>query len=218
MDRVLAGFARVDGDLVVSEAHGVAYQLGMTSTARYDEAYFAKVSAYEDGDIAQAVNAGRCAMLARHMPAGARVFDIGAGSGAFVRDALQAGFDAKGFDVMAGAIERLCADGLYADDPAEFDAVTLWDVIEHLEYPGAMLEKVPAGAFLFVSLPVFEDLGRVRESRHYRPGEHLTYWTARGFIDWAAAYGFRLLEQSTHETDAGRDSIGAFAFRRDKEK
>jgi hypothetical protein len=28
-------------------------------------------------------------------------------------------------------------------------------------------------------------------------------------------YGFRLLEMSSHEVDAGRESIGAFAFCRD---
>lgn len=41
------------------------------------------------------------------------------------------------------------------------------------------------------------------------------YWTAQGFIDWMALYGYRLIEQSAHETDAGRESIGAFAFCRD---
>ncbi len=36
----------------------------------------------------------------------------------------------------------------------------------------------------------------------------------KGFIAWAALYGFHLIERSTHEIDAGRESIGAFAFSR----
>ncbi len=36
-----------------------------------------------------------------------------------------------------------------------------------------------------------------------------------GFTDYMALYGLRLLEVSAHETDAGRESIGAFAFRKD---
>jgi hypothetical protein len=35
------------------------------------------------------------------------------------------------------------------------------------------------------------------------------------FPDYMALYGFRLLERSSHETDAGREDIAAFAFVRD---
>lgn len=206
--------ATADGDLMLCLGAGVAYQRDMAARrVHYDAGYLAKVDAYEGSAIALAVNAGRCALLRRHLPAGASMLDIGAGSGAFVRAAVAAGFVAKGYDVIAAAAVRLRVAGLYADrKPSGFDAVTLWDTLEHMEYPGAVLATIPG--FLFVSLPVFSDLRAIRESRHYRPGEHLYYWTAAGLIAWAARYGFQLLEQSAHETEAGRDSIGAFAFRR----
>ena len=215
MDSIIAALpATADGDLMLCLGAGVAYQRDMAyRSVRYDAAYLAKVDAYEDTPIAEAVNAGRCELLQRHLPAGASVLDIGAGSGAFVRAAVASGFAAKGFEVIAAAAVRLRVADLYADcEPGRFDAVSAWDVVEHLEDPGALLATVPG--FLFASLPVFASLHRIRESRHYRPGEHLTYWTAGGFVAWAEGHGFQLLEQSAHETEAGRDSIGAFAFRR----
>jgi len=215
VDSLIAQFpATIDGDLALCLGHGVAYQRDMAyRSVSYDAAYLAKVDAYEDTPIALAVNAGRCALLQRHLPAEASVLDIGAGSGAFVRAACAAGFAAKGYEVIAAAAVRLRVAGLYADcEPVRFDAVTAWDVVEHLEDPGALLATVPQ--FLFASLPVFASLPRIGESRHYRPGEHLFYFTSAGFIAWAAGHGFRLLEQSAHEIEAGRDSIGAFAFRR----
>lgn len=220
MDKVIAGFpATGDVDLMLCESRGVAYQADMQADrVPYDADYLAKCQAYEGGAIAKAVNAGRCALLMRHLPDGASVLDVGAGSGAFVRAAASWGFDACGFDVIPEVADQLRAGGVYVEDLSAFDAVTLWDSIEHMEDPGRPLHDIRKGSFLFVSVPVFDDLRAIRASKHYRPGEHLFYWTAQGFINWVALHGFRLLEQSTHETDAGRDSIGAFAFCKDLEK
>ena len=214
MDSLVAALpAEPDADLML--AAGVAYQRDMgAGRVGYGADYLAKVDGYDGTEIAQRVNAGRCALLLRHLPADGSVLDIGAGSGAFVRAARSWGIHCMGYDVMPGAVVRLMDAGLYAPpDPRPFAAVCLWDVLEHLETPGPLLRSIPAQ--LFVSLPVFADLRQIRASRHYRPGEHLYYWTAAGFVAWIAGYGFKLLEQSGHEVAAGRDSIGAFAFRRE---
>lgn len=217
MDRLIQRFdSERDSDLRLCIPRGVAYQKDMAiGRVAYDDAYLAKVDSYDGSAIARAVNAGRCDLVKAHLGGGASVLDVGAGSGAFVRDLTAHGFIVKGFDVIKPAAERLSAAGVYANDPYQFDAVTLWDCLEHMENPGACLRSVRKGAALFASIPVFEDLRRIRESKHYRPGEHLYYWTAAGFVAWMGLYGFRLLEVSAHETQAGRESIGAFAFRRD---
>ena len=61
---------------------------------------------------------------------------------------------------------------------------------------------------------VFEDLADIRKSRHYRPGEHLYYFTDRGIVSWMAMHGFDLLERDWFETRAGRESIATYAFQR----
>lgn len=216
VDKFIQSFAAVaDGDLTICAQDGVAYQTDMATRVSYDADYLAKCDAYADGDIAKSVNAGRCALLQRHLAVDASVLDIGAGSGAFVRAAASWGFSAKGFDVIPETVNRLRAEGLYADHAKTFDAVTMWDVLEHIEDPSVVLDTVRIGGMLFVSIPVFHYLYRIRESRHYRHGEHLYYFTPCGFVSWMALHGFTMLEQSSHETTAGRDSIAAFAFRRD---
>lgn len=216
MDSAIAALDSVaDGDLRLCPGAGVAYQADFRAgRVEYGEDYFAKVCAYESGEVARAVNAGRCRMLARHLTRGASVLDWGAGSGAFIRAAREAGFEAQGFDVIDETARWLRAVGWYSCDPVRFDALTLWDVLEHLEDPASLLAQVHAFGRVFVSIPVFPDLRRIRESRHYRPGEHLYYFTAAGFTQWMRCQGFVLVEESAHEIAAGRDSIGAFAFRR----
>jgi SAM-dependent methyltransferase len=218
MDAFIERFPYVhDDDLALCEAHGVAYQRDMARRIRYGDYYLAKFDGY-DPAIEAAVNAGRCAMLAGHLEVGATVLDIGAGSGAFVAAARAAGFAAVGYDVIPGAVARLRARGLYSPaNPVGFDAVALWDTIEHLEDPGATLQAVRVGTFLFVSIPVFDSLREIRKSKHYRPGEHLYYWTEAGFAAWVERHGYELMGVSDHETAAGRQGIGAFAFRRSRQ-
>ena len=123
MDSLIARFpGKPDADLVICEAHGVAYQADMTAQrVPYGADYLAKVQAYEGSPIATKVHAGRLQMLRRHLKPGASLLDWGAGSGEFVRDARGAGYAAKGFDVIAEtraalvALAELLRDGALGD-------------------------------------------------------------------------------------------------------
>lgn len=204
-------------DLALCQKHGVAYQRDMSSDrVVYDDKYWAKVSSYEGSDIAAGVVAGRVSLLKRHAIPGRSVMDVGAGTGEFIRAAKAAGYFARGFDVMTKANKKLQDDGLYDRNINAFRVVTMWDVIEHLENPQDVLDRVRPAGLLLASVPIFSSLESIRSSKHYRPGEHLYYWTEYGFTAWLAAYGFVLLERSRHEMEAGRENIMAFAFRRDR--
>ncbi|MBI3150077.1 MAG: methyltransferase domain-containing protein [Betaproteobacteria bacterium] len=217
MNRLIKRFdSSKDEDLRLCMHRGIAYQRDMgAAPIAYDDAYHDHYQKLEGSSVAASLNAGRCAMLARHAPAESSVLDIGAGCGTFVRAARSWGFQAKGFDIIPKTVAHLKSIGAFADNPDGFDVVTFWDSLEHIEEPEMVLKRVNRGCVVLAAIPIFEDLTRIRESKHYKPGEHLYYFTRKGFVDWMALYGFRLLEESAHETDAGRDSIGAFAFRRD---
>lgn len=216
MDSLIRHFdAWRDGDLTFVYNRGIAYQTDMSKRVQYDKRYMEKVDGYDGNEIAKAVNAGRCAFMRKYVSRGSSVLDYGAGSGAFVRDAIAAGYLAKGFDIMPLAIERLAKSDLFDCDVGDYDVVTFWDSLEHMEDPARALKAIPRGAHVFASLPIFDDLRSVRQSKHYRPNEHLYYFSGKGFVDWMAFYGFRLLDPSFHEMEAGRESIGAFAFRKD---
>jgi hypothetical protein len=217
MDRCIEGFLThqriiLDDDLVLCPAMGVAWQHDMTVTAAYDENYFDKCAGYEDKDIAVAINEGRIAMVDRHAGAPCDVLDIGVGSGEFVRKRPHT----FGFDINPAATTWLKARGRWREDFEAFRAFTFWDVIEHVPEPETYFRRVPPGSVLFASIPVFVDLHRIRESRHYRPGEHLYYFTESGFTDWMALHGFEFLERADFETAAGRELILSFAFRRSR--
>lgn len=210
MDRIIATMpAEEDGDLALCLANGVAYQRDREHIICYDEPYYAKCSSYAGQEIARKLNAGRVALVQRHYGAAPAV-DIGIGSGEFIKTRG----NTWGRDVNPVAIEWLKRNDLWAQHLDCFGAFTFWDVIEHIETPEQVLREIPLHGFAFFSIPVFDDLRRVRESKHYRPGEHLYYWTADGFAMWMRAQGFLLLEMTDFETKAGRESIMSYAFKR----
>lgn len=216
MDRVLSSWCLqtssfADGDLTLLPQRGVAFQTDMKVTAKYDSEYWDKCAGYEDGEIARLLNRGRVAFVARHCGRGALICDVGIGSGDFIRHRA----NTLGIDVNPTAVRWLKDKGLWAYDLTVFDGFTFWDVIEHVPEPHSYLDCIDVGSYAFFSIPVFRDLVRIRDSRHYRPGEHLYYWTLEGFKSWMESYGFVLRELDMFESNAGRDSITSFAFRRE---
>ena len=134
--------------------------------------------------------------------------DIGIGGGRFCEDA-----NCFGFDINPRAVEWLQQCDRFRDPYATpVDAITCWDSLEHIPQPDALLEQVRK--WLFVSLPIFEDAEHCLQSRHYKPGEHLWYFTHGGIIQWCADRGFDLITSTDIESRLGRDGIRTYAFRR----
>ena len=209
---------RIDDDLCICDDHGIAYQRDMTITARYDRAYFDKCDGYKGQTIAQKINAGRVELVNDFVGDDRLVLDIGIGSGEFILSRMNGGLwrNTAGYDINPVAEEWLRDRGLWSDDFTQFRAFTMWDVIEHVPVPEHYFKHMRNGSFLFMCLPIFEDLSEIRKSKHYRPGEHLYYFTESGFGTWLRLYGFQKLHVSDYETRAGRESILSFAFRRGK--
>ena len=142
------------------------------------------------------------------------LIDVGIGSGAFVELRRRARRQPTyGYDVNPSGIGWLMDRNLFADPyAAPFDAVSLWDVLEHMpEYP-ALLANVRE--WLFLSLPIFRDAEHVLRSKHFRPMEHCWYFTPTGLVTAMHWCGFALVSESMIETELGREDIGTFAFRR----
>jgi hypothetical protein len=210
LDQHIARFDAVaDRDLAFCVEQGVAYQIDMTSPIDYGQRYFEMYAAYEGQPVALMLNAARVRLVNRHAGAARGVLDIGIGSGEFI-SSRQKTF---GWDVNPVAMTWLQDRGLAAADFAAFTAFTMWDVLEHVPTPADYFERMPNGSFLFVSMPIFDDLTRVRLSKHYKPNEHFYYFTEKGLVGWLARHGFVHLETNDDETRAGREAIKSFAFR-----
>lgn len=204
---------RPDGDLVVCEIEGLAYQADRSRSVPYDRAYWRKYQSYDGTPTDACLNAARVA-LARSF--GPTALDIGIGSGSFQRSFEDAGGTCYGYDVNPAAIDWLAEQRRWRDPYAhrldDIDVVCCWDSLEHMADPDALLRRLPRGVGLCVSLPVFDGLDQVRASKHYRPDEHFTYWTPAGLISYLAWFGYALRSYGTPEVACGREAIGTFAF------
>lgn len=217
MDEILKRFdAAQDRDLMICKSRGVAWQKDMSQRTypgmnAEGVNYFDHYQAFEGAPIGKAIHAGRVAMVNKYAGEECPVLDVGIGSGEFIL----ARPNTFGTDINPKAVEWLKKNARYGERFDEYPAFTFWDVLEHVDVPNNYFKRMPDGCYLFTSLPIFTDLDKIRESKHYKPGEHFYYWTEKGFIEWMAMRRFRLLAVERFEIEAGRESILSFAFKRD---
>lgn len=138
------------------------------------------------------------------------VVDIGIGGGRFVAES-----GGLGFDVNPKAIEWLKANDMFADPyAAPVQAITCWDSLEHIPEHEELLNQVTE--WLFVSLPIFDSFEHIKASKHYKPGEHIWYFTDDGFRRWVGRFGFEVIAVTDIESQIGREEIFSYAARRVK--
>lgn len=123
--------------------------------------------------------------IARLQPAlGGRWLDVGFGSGALLTTADEFGYEAIGLDLREDSVARMRRYGYQAEQrdlldysaDMPFDVISFADVLEHMPFPRAALERAhlllaPDG-LLFVSMPNFDAfVWKVLDSRGENP-----YW------------------------------------------
>ena len=137
----------------------------------------------------------------------ARLLDIGAAYGFGVAEARELGWKAWGLevsraaarqaiDLVPGALVTATARHLpFAD--SSFDAVTLWDVLEHLADPHACIGEVhrvlrPGGRLALSTGDVGSWVARLSRSRWhlYTLPEHLYFFTRRSLALLLEGHGF----------------------------
>jgi hypothetical protein len=179
----------------------------------YDQAYFDRFAEQADSPIGKRLMAGRVRFVAQYHRGG--MVDVGIGSGAFVekRNSIYQR-STLGFDINPAGIAWLKERNLWRDPYADttVPALSMWDVLEHMHDFRPLLSR--ASRWLFLAVPIFRDAEHVLRSKHYRKDEHCWYFTRRGLIGIMRGLGFVLAGSSNMETSAGREDIGAFAFRR----
>lgn len=174
---------------------------------RYEGQYFAHYQKLDATHMGGLLTKARLELVSKFMNP-RDVVDIGIGGGRFKTEA-----GCRGFDVCDDAIEWLKDSGRYHDPyAAPVEAITCWDSLEHIPEPEKLLAKV--NDWLFVSMPIYDDMADVLQSKHYKPGEHIHYFSLQGFIRWCGEHGFECIEVNWAETELGREGIASFAFKR----
>jgi 2-polyprenyl-3-methyl-5-hydroxy-6-metoxy-1,4-benzoquinol methylase len=152
--------------------------------------------------------------VARFAPAGGRLLDVGANVGLFVRQAM-ARFDALGIEPNAATVAwarqtlgaAVDAGSILEEVPqhvGRFDAVTMFDVIEHLEDPAAALRQcrryLAPGGKLFVTTPDTGSLAARLLGRgwyYVDLDQHISMFSTANLSRVFEAEGFRVIERRT---------------------
>lgn len=183
------------------KGYGFHTRPAMLYTGDYFE-HYQKLDATPMGGL---LTKARCELVDKYMPDHYAV-DIGIGGGRFVTE-----HGGDGYDVCEAAVKWL-GDNFVDPYKTSIYAATCWDSLEHIPEPEKLLAQVEK--WLFVSLPVCDTQEQWLSSKHMKPGEHLHFWSAAGFINWCAEQGFECVEMNRVESDLGREGIMSFAFKR----
>lgn len=134
------------------------------------------VAQYRKLEARESMSHLRLGLLKSFCEAGT-LLDVGYGGGDFVRLALKAGYDAYGVDVHGvdcGVRERSMLEHV------RWDVVTFFDSLEHFADLDLVRQLIERALFVMVSMPKvpkFRTAEELRSWRHYKPGEHLHYFS-----------------------------------------
>ncbi len=218
-------------DLVLCRSCGFVQVINRPDDALLDRLYaelHLKHLAFRDEIAARRENQRRLEFVKTKVPAGANVLDAGCATGDFLIEAKDT-YTVYGVDISAKAVEvatqrlpelrdRLTAsrlENLQGTWP-QFDAVCLWDVIEHLWDPVPvvqdLLKLVKPGGYLFMSTP---DIGtptaRVMRQKwaFMIPPYHLCFFSRQSFTH---LFGQRLPAETVAIKSLGKWTNLTFIF------
>jgi 2-polyprenyl-3-methyl-5-hydroxy-6-metoxy-1,4-benzoquinol methylase len=188
---------------------GIGYlPMSASNDSVYNASYFQDYIKKQSTRMGQLLISSRVEYTTRSTLNSKSVCDIGIGAGGFVHT-----YGCKGFDVNPIAVEYLKTTDNYGNPyEQEFDYITLWDVLEHIECPKELFDKVKIGVVM--STPIYSSMDNILTSKHFKPNEHLWYFTDSGLKYFMKQFGFECITQHNEETLIGRESIGSYFFKR----
>lgn len=185
----------------------------MTEIKSYYESYWDRDSDVSDADPTTPERRRRLLdVLAREVPEGSRVLDLGCGAGKFAAWMNEAGYQAMGVDVSGRAVEKarrdhpevryevLEADGRIPCEDETLSAVWSSEVIEHIlpvdQYLSEVRRVLRPGGLFVLTTPyhgLIKNLGIVLLgfSKHFKPeGSHIRFFDRAGLSRVLIRAGF----------------------------
>jgi SAM-dependent methyltransferase len=187
------------GDFVRCDECGHLQLASMPDVASlYEEAESGDYEAEEEGQRATA--RATLALIERH--AGGRLLDYGCWVGFLASEASRRGWSVVGVEPSRWAAERARSRGVevVSEPGGRFDAIALGDVIEHLPYPGAVLDELTAllapGGVIWIATPDAGSRVARRLGRRWWSviPTHLHLFTRRSLTRLLERHGFEVLE------------------------
>jgi SAM-dependent methyltransferase len=144
---------------------------------------------------------------------GGRFLDVGCGAGKLLDTLKMLGWDTYGVEVAPSAVERACAKGhqvvvgtaeSQAHEPASFDALSMWHVLEHTHSPARAIanayQNLKPGGRYYIAIPNFKSFHARLFGKYWWSSDaprHLFQFdetTIRSYLEKA---GFKDIEMTT---------------------
>lgn len=139
-----------------------------------------------------------------------KILDVGCGRGWFLQEAKKRGWEVYGTEYSETGYQRCVADGinmqlgqLQADsfNSEEFDVITSFEVIEHINNPmeelGHITKFLRSGGLFYCTTPNFNSLNRYYLKEDFNIivyPEHLAYFTRKTLSDAAKRSGLKRIK------------------------
>lgn len=170
-------------------------------------------------------------LLENHFPLKGRILDIGFGNGLFLAAAQERGWEVRGIDSSKTNLEKarekfgleLTQSGLENfETPERFEAISFWDVIEHLPNPHSVLEKssklLKPGGLILIAVPNDHSFLAILSAMLYRMNlrkplrkiyflEHVAYYSLKTLTPLLAENGFARREFFHTSTDLAKFNL-----------
>jgi len=125
------------------------------TSALYDESYFfggesGGYGSYDEEKETMRATFEKCLDLISEYQTGGALFDVGAATGYFLALARDRGFSVSGIDISAAAAREATKKGIEVEtgtletvrhQPDSYDVVTMFDVLEHVPHPDALVKE-----------------------------------------------------------------------------
>ena len=136
-----------------------------------------------------------------------KLLDVGAGTGLFVHQMMQAGWEVKGLEPDAGArevakklgVELSEPSNLFSLDHASYDSITLWHVLEHVHDLHSYLEQfrklLKTEGRLIIAVPNYTSSDAAYYQKYwaaYDVPRHLYHFSPDAMRILLAKHGFKL--------------------------
>ncbi|MCL4397672.1 class I SAM-dependent methyltransferase [Patescibacteria group bacterium] len=154
------------------------------------------------------------AKLEKQYPQKGKLLDIGTNTGLFVKLALNHGWEAAGLEPNKWAVEyakknynislinKPFTDKMFK--PESFDAITMWDVIEHFTDPVSEIKKVysclkPGGVFAFSTVDPQSFLAKIMGTKwSWYMEMHRVFFSRQAAQKYLEQAGFRKIVFTSH--------------------
>lgn len=92
----------------------------------------------------------------------------------------------------------------------DYDLIFFNDVLEHVDWENNpdkdILNIIERTKYVYITIPIYKG-ENIKEWVHYKPGEHLTYFTEKSLDNFMLKYNFKLIKKGWVECPPRKDIL-----------